>query len=42
MIKDQAALEKAVRNRVPLGSTPARSPRPKPPKKANPVHKRKK
>jgi hypothetical protein len=36
---EQAALERAVKNRVPLGSTPARAPQP--PKKANPVHKRK-
>lgn len=35
---EQAALEKAVKNRVPLGSTPARAPQPKRP---NPVHRRK-
>jgi hypothetical protein len=37
--RQQAALERAVRNRTPLGSTPAPARSPKPPKAPNPVHK---
>ena len=41
--RQQAALERAVKNRTPLGTTPARSPNPpgpgdKPAKRPNPVH----